>query len=254
MQPDNNTAADGAATNLAGGDMLGYTPNMPGATISTPEAEKEVEAKEKKPLGFIISIILLAITTLGLGVYMIMDLLAGAPKCPECEVCIDPATSQVEVVDFYFDSLAVLHQGEVFVNIYGASPDFVNLYGQEAYDALVQVRENYELYELGSSSVRINNEDFTGMKLDAENVIGVFDYEAGQAVGNDYGLLLLYDDATVGYISLLSMMQGETEVTPLDGVTSIVNIVSRSGFGGMETYAITSSGTEVKLSNYITAE
>lgn len=246
---NNNDPTNASA---AGTPLLGYTPNMAGATIPKPEEEKE--EKEKRPLGTLIAIIVLAIATLGFGMYMVIDLIKGNPKCPECTACADPSLSKVQVMDFYFDSVAVLYQGEVYVNIDGTSTELNSLYGAGTGEVLAGVRRNYQTYNFGDSSVRVNNEDFTGMKLAAKNVVGIFDYQAGQAIKEDYGLLLLYADGTVGYSRLSTLISGETEVTPLAGVTDVINIISRNEFSGVITYAITRSGSEVRLSRYIPEE
>lgn len=248
MDANNNTGGAGA-NGAAEAPLLGYTPNMVGATV--PTAEEEKPEKEKRPLGPLITIIVLAILTLGFGLYMVIDLIKGEPKCPECAACPDPGLAKVQVVDFEFDSVAVLYQGEVYVNIDGTSTEFNSLYGAGTWDVLAGVRQNYKKYEFGDSSVRLNNEDFTGMKLAAKNVVGVFDYQAGQEMRENYGLLLLYEDGTVGYSNLSTLIAGETAVTPVDGVTEIINIITRKEFSGAITYAITRSGSEVRLSKYI---
>ncbi len=189
--------------------------------------------------------------TLGFGLYMVIDLIKGDPKCPECAECPNPDFSKVQVMDFYFDSTAVLYNGEVYVNIDGTSTEFNSLYGKGTWDLLASVRQNYQKYTFGDSSVRINNEDFVGMKLDPKNVVGIYDYQSGQDIRENYGLLLLYSDGTMGYSKLSMLIAGETEVEKVDGISEIINVISRKEFSGVNTYAITSSGNEIKLSKYI---
>ncbi len=251
------------STNQPNGTPLyGYTPNMVGATIlPTPEEEAEKKRKEeekaakkgKLPVYLIIIIVLLAVLTVGFGIYTIVDLARGHEKCVECEICADENASTVQVLNFEFESTAVLYNGEVYVNINGTSSQFNSLYGDGTYDLLTTIKENYETYTFGNSSVNLDNDAFTGMKLNAKNVTAIFDYEQGQDVNRNYGLLLLYDDGTLGYIQFSDLIAGEIDVTILTDLTDIINVISRQDFSGINTYAITRSGTDVRLSIYISS-
>ncbi|MGN1329756.1 MAG: hypothetical protein ACI4VN_00230 [Clostridia bacterium] len=158
--------------------------------------------------------------------------------------------SKISVTDFYFDSVAILNEGSVYVNVYGSTPQIDTLFGDGTFQTLVATRNNYKEYTFNNFEYRKDNSNFKGMKLNVSNIEAVYSYENGQALSTNYGLILLNKDKTLSIISLYSLINGKTDVKSISNLSGITSVVS-SDNGGITTYAIKENGEKIDLNDYI---
>ena len=145
---------------------------------------------------------------------------------------------------------AVLYNGEVYVNVYDASPNIIEVYGEEKYKTFIKTRESYLKYDFGS--LTINNNSTKWLKLDISNVKAIYNNDYGQAkssVNPKYGIIMLNEDNTVSYISTSSLLEGKVETTKLN-VNNITNIYSEDNMG-FTTYLVDANGNKKDVNNYI---
>lgn len=163
----------------------------------------------------------------------------------------DESKSEISVVDFYFNSVAIVSEGSVYVNVFGSTPQIDDLFGKDTYQTLVATRNNYKEYNFDNFEyILADNSSFTGMKLNTNNVKKVYSYASGQALSSNYGLILLNEDKTLSIISLYSLINGKTDVTSIPELSNIESIISENEMG-MVTYAIDQNGEKFNLSSYI---
>lgn len=85
--------------------------------------------------------------------------------------------SEISVVDFYFDSIAIVSDGSVYVNVYGSTTQFDNLFGEGTFQTLMSTRNNYKEYSFDNFEYILDdNSSFIGMKLNTSNVKKVYSY------------------------------------------------------------------------------
>ncbi len=209
----------------------------------------------------VLPLIIFIILSIVLGGYIIYDQLNNKSNDKENETNNTENTDnaskdeekqdKISVTDFYFDSVAIVSNGEVYVNVYGGTTDINNLFGEGTWDSLINTRANYKEYKFDNFEYMLNdNNTFNGMKLNTSNVDKVYSIAYGQVVSPNYGLILLNKDKTLAIISLYSLINGKTDVTPIAGLTDIENIVTENT-NAMRTYAIDKDGNKIDLANYI---
>ena len=157
---------------------------------------------------------------------------------------------KTSVTAFYPNSIAVLHNGKVYVNVYGSTPEVDDLFGGGTYQTLVNTRKNYQPINIQNSSIKSGNEELKFQELTTSNVSGVFIYEAGQTINKNYSLLLVKEDGKVEIISLYSLITGRSKTTELKGLENIAYFTSKDN-DGINTYAIDKDGNELNLNNII---
>lgn len=158
--------------------------------------------------------------------------------------------SKTSVVNFYFDSIAIVSDGNVYVNVYGATHEIDDLFGDGTFQTLVSTRNKYQEYSFNNFEYYKGNNNFKGMKLNATNVEKVYTYDNGQEIPDNYGLILLNKDNTLSIISLYSLINGKTTVKNIPNLSDIKSIVSEDN-NGVTTYAVKQNGEKVNLEDYI---
>ena len=158
-------------------------------------------------------------------------------------------TTKIGVTEFYPNSVAIVNDGSVYVNVYGTTTEIDNLFGNDSYKTLVATRNSYKEHTFNNFVYYIENQSFYGMKLNTNNVERVYTYEEGQALNSNYGLILLNNDGTLSIISLYSLINGKTDVKKIE-LSGIKNVISEDN-EGMTTYAIKQNGEKVNLKDYI---
>ena len=163
----------------------------------------------------------------------------------------EESNTPVGITEFYPNSLAVLVEGEVYVNVYGSTQDIDNLYGTDTYQTLVATRNNYQTFNFPLLNYKDEtNQTFTGMKLNTSNVKEIYTFASGQTFNTNYGLIFLNEDGTVSIISLYSLINGNMDVTIIEGLANIASI-SSSNDNGYTTYATDEQGVLYNMNDYI---
>ena len=159
--------------------------------------------------------------------------------------------TSISITEFYPDSIALLVDGKVYVNVYGSTIDIDNLYGSGTFQTLLATRDNYKSYNFEKINYKDElNKSFEGLELKTSNVKDVYAYAVGQDLTSNYGLILLNDDGTVSIISLYSLITGNTSVTDVTSLSNIVSI-SSSDNNGYYTVATDNLGVLYNMSDYI---
>ena len=163
----------------------------------------------------------------------------------------EESNTPVGITEFYPNSIAVLVDGEVYVNVYGSTLDIDNLYGTDTYQTLINTRNTYQTVNFPLLNYKDEtNQSFTGMKLNTSNVKEIYAFASGQTFNNNYGLILLNEDGTVSIISLYSLITGNQNVTTIESLANITSI-SSSNDTGYTTYATDEQGMLYNMNDYI---
>lgn len=175
------------------------------------------EPKEKTPTWVMMLLMMIMGVLVGVGGYMLVDMLVSkAPECPKCPTITQEA-SITNTLTFKngLSGIAVVYEGVPYVHISDFERDWP-VYGENAYQAFLNTQETYVSFELDGTLFTFGNDidgQFMGVKLDTENVIGLAEQN---------GLVMLYDDGTVGFISAKDLVSGLSDVTALEGVAGAV--------------------------------
>ena len=146
--------------------------------------------------------------------------------------------------------IAVLYNGEVYVNIDDSTLNIDYIYGDGKYQTLVKTRESYSEYQF--DSLIVNNNNTKWLKLNISNVKAIYNNNYGQDISSEnpkYGIIMLHEDNTVSYISISDLIEGKIETVKLD-INNIINVVTEDNNGYM-TYLIDSNGNRMNANNYI---
>lgn len=186
--------------------------------------------------------------------------------CPKCEEITEDgkekennkqisSVTQIKTFTFPSKSVALLYDGEVYVNVYGSTSNIDGVYGIGTYQNLVNTRNNYKKYSFNNFTFMDDeNNEFKGIKLNISNVKTIYENVFGQALSSTesdkYGIIFLKEDNTVSGISFKSLINGKTDVTIFTELTNIEKIVS-TNLDGYETKAIDKDGNEYKINDYI---
>ncbi len=163
----------------------------------------------------------------------------------------EETNTSIGITKFYPNSLALLVDGDVYVNVYGSTLDIDNLYGTDTYQTLVATRNNYQTFNFPLLNYKDEtNQTFTGMKLNTSNVKEIYTFASGQTFNTNYGLIFLNEDGTVSIISLYSLINGNMDVTIIEGLANITSI-SSSNDNGYTTYATDEQGVLYNMNDYI---
>ena len=163
----------------------------------------------------------------------------------------DEISRPISLIEFYPDSLSLLVDDKVYVNVYGSTTDIDNLYGTNTFQDLLTTRNNYQEYSFKGLNYKDElNSTFTGMKLNISNIKEVYSFANGQTLTNNYGLILLNEDGDVYIISLYSLIMGKKDVTKIESLNNIVSINSENN-NGYYTYATDNLGVLYNMNDYI---
>lgn len=215
-----------------------------------------------------IVIIILSVVILGLGGYLVYDKVLSDDN-KESNNKVEESNNEelienkqeenkekvnkteTQVLQFYPSSIAIVNNGEVYVNVSGSTPEIDNLYGDGTYQTLIATRNKYVEYTFDDFDVldQFNN-NFKGLKLNIKDVQAVYSYARGQVYDSYYGLFLLKNDNTVHGISLYSLITGKTQTTEISNLKGIVKFVTKSSDGNY-TYAVDKDGREYDMINYV---
>ncbi|MDO4507790.1 MAG: hypothetical protein Q4B65_00120 [Candidatus Saccharibacteria bacterium] len=248
MQPENNFTNFNVNPQPVASEPV--APETPVTPAAEPVASVKPEVP-KKSMGWMLTAILFMVATLGLGGWMIFDMMQPALECPSCEnTAMQSSITNTLAFQSGLNGLAVVYEGEVYVHINDFSRDWTSYFGEDAYQTLLNTQETYVSFELDGSLFSFWQDidtQFIGMKLDTENVIGL-------AEAN--GLALLYEDGTIGYISAKDLVSGLTDVSNIDEVTEATEFticpVNGDPANGAGLCVVTESEEEISISDYIT--
>ena len=166
----------------------------------------------------------------------------------------EETNTSIGITKFYPNSLALLVDGDVYVNVYGSTLDIDNLYGTDTYQTLVATRNNYQTFNFPLLNYKDEtNQTFTGMKLNTSNVKEIYTFASGQTFNTNYGLIFLNEDGTVSIISLYSLINGNMDVTIIEGLANITSI-SSSNDNGYTTYATDEQGVLYNMNDYVPSD
>lgn len=156
-----------------------------------------------------------------------------------------------KIVDIGWASLAVLDDGNVYVQLNG-SYNIIGIYDEETRKIIENTVKNYKSYTLKNIdySSQING-TFTGMKLNVKDVGNIYSYATGHTIKDTNGLLLLNQDKTVSIISMKSLINGKTEVTKIPELKDIKEIYTDTSGQAAETYAVDNNGTKYNIYDYL---
>lgn len=146
--------------------------------------------------------------------------------------------------------IAVLYNGEVYVNVYDSTTNIEDIYGEGKYQTLLKTRESYLEYEF--DSLAINNNSKKWSKLNISNVKAIYNNEYGQGVSSTnpkYGIIMLNEDNTVSYISISSLIEGNIETIKLNA-RNITSIKLEDDMG-LTTYLVDAEGNKNDVNKYI---
>lgn len=215
-------------------------------------------------------IVLLVIIVLGLGGFIAYDKLVKNDK--ECTKSTEKETDKTNTTtenkettkkDAYqvlelapLGGIAVVYNGEVYVNVYDSTPNIDNVYGTGKYQTLENTRKNYKEYNFGElvvSTKYVNvAESGKWLKLNVSNVKAIYNNEYGQALSSTnpkYGIVMINSDSTVSYISTKDLIAGNVNPTKLDA-TDISNVVTEDN-GAYITNLVKSDGTKIDVNTLI---
>lgn len=215
---------------------------------------------ENKNTGLIVLAVILSVAVLGLGGFIIYDkILSDNTKVDvnennfqnnEDKSAID--NSKISMTSFYGNSVAIVSNGEVYLNVNCNNAlleeQLKLFYGNEILKTLNKTRQIYKEYTF--DNFEYNNSNFMGMKLNTNNVSNVYEYIYGQSMGNDYGLILLNEDKTVSMISLYSLINGNSNVKNISGLSNIEKIITENN-DGIYIYAVNGNGEKFNLNDYV---
>lgn len=156
-----------------------------------------------------------------------------------------------KIVDIGWASLAVLDDGNVYVQLNG-SYNIIGIYDEETRKIIENTVKNYKSYTLKNLDYSSHiNGTFTGMKLNVKDVDNIYSYATGHTITDTTGLLLLNQDKTVSIISLKSLINGKTEVTKIPELKNIKEIYTDTSGQAVETYAVDNNGTKYNVYDYL---
>lgn len=150
------------------------------------------------------------------------------------------------------EGYAVLYKGEVYVNVYDSTPNIDNVYGEGKFQILVNTRNNYKEYNFDGLEVKGGNINGKWQKLNISNVKKLYNNDYGQAISNinpKYGILMLCDDNTVSYISILDLINGNSNPQKLE-VTNVKDIVAENHMG-YTTYVVDANNNKTNVNDLI---
>lgn len=194
------------------------------------------------------------------GIFLVTLLLTGCSKnSNEKETQQKNDIKEVQVLEFYPSSLAFVYDGEVYAKVYGSTPELDNIFGTGTYETLINtINDKYQEFNLdGLKVLNASNENFKGLKLNVSDVKNVYSYAYGQALSTNYGLIILKNDGNLYSISLYSLINGKTDVTPISNLSNIISLKTKASeglSGGLHTYAIDKDNQEYDLDNYISKD
>lgn len=217
--------------------------------------------KQKKPHTFLkifIGLLLgIAITIGGLYAAYSFDLLDKYTKCDTKDTKkVKTEETKVEehepltVTSFYPNSIAIIHDGKVYVNIDGSTSQIDELFGSGTYQTLLNTKKNYTPLNIQYFEAQKANDVLKAQELTTNNVTGVYVYEAGQSINTNYSLLLVKKDGSVEIISLYSLITGRSKPTELKGLEDVSYFISKDN-DGINTYAVDKEGNEIDISTMI---
>lgn len=174
----------------------------------------------------------------------------------ETDTQTDTQTTKNQVMELSpLGGMAVLYNGEVYVNVYDSTPNIDGVYGEGEYQKLLKSRDAYKEYTFGNLEVKVNgtyNGTTKWQKLDVSGIKAIYNNEYGQDIVNydvKYGILMINSDNTLSYISIADLIEGKGNATKLD--TSNVTDIVTEDHGGLDTYFITADGTKTNVNEYI---
>lgn len=152
------------------------------------------------------------------------------------------------MIDVCYSALAILDDGNTYVNVNNASP-----FGNELEEILKETQKRYKSYEFKNVNYLDSlNSGFTGIKLNVADVSMIYNYTTeSSALTDKCGLLLLNQDKTVSIISMKSLINGKTEVTKIPELKDIKEIYTDTSGQASKTYAVDNNGTEYKIRDYL---
>lgn len=148
------------------------------------------------------------------------------------------------------NGIAVLYNGEVYVNVYDSTSNIDDIYGDGQYQKLMNTRTTYKEYSFGN--LQVNNNDTKWLKLNISNVNGIYNNVYGQAMDSSnprYGIIMIDNDNKVSYISIKDLIEGNTNVTKLN-ISNITDIVLEDN-DGYTTYFVDNNGKKDDVNKYI---
>ncbi|MBE5806557.1 MAG: hypothetical protein E7313_07645 [Clostridiales bacterium] len=225
---------------------------------------------KSKNTGLIIALVIFIIISLVLGGFIVYDKIINndteSTKITEKESNEQTTTTDNEQTtkkDAYqvlelapVGGIAVVYNGEVYVNVYDSTPNIDNIYGKGKFQTLTNTRNNYKEYNFGELIVTTKYINAGGsgkwLKLNTSNVKLIYNNEYGQALSSvnpKYGIVMINSDSTVSYISTKDLIEGNVNTTKLD-TTDISNVVTEDN-GGYITYLVKSDGTKINVDTLI---
>lgn len=152
------------------------------------------------------------------------------------------------MIDVCYSALAILDDGNTYVNVNNASP-----FGNELEEILKETQKRYKSYEFKNVNYLDSlNSGFTGIKLNVADVSMIYNYTTeSSALTDKCGLLLLNQDKTVSIISMKSLINGKTEVTKIPELKDIKEIYTDTVGTTDKTYAVDNNGTKYNVYDYL---
>ena len=200
---------------------------------------------------------ILAMLVLGLGGYLVYDKVIDKDnENVNNEVVENNQEETIEKENTYqvlnsLSFIAVLYNGEVYVNAHGSSPELVELYGDQVFQTLVNTRNNYQEYNFDELKVLDSmNKNFKGMKLNIYDVKAIYEYSHAYGTRKDDGIFIIKNDGTVYGISHYSLIKGKRDMTAITGLNNIVEFASDS-IDVSITYAVDSTGNKYNMNDYV---
>lgn len=217
--------------------------------------------------GLVVALVIFIMISLGLGVFIGYDKLINNKSennnNQETEVndSIEPETNiktdSYQVLELSpIGGLAVMYNGEVYVNINDSTQTIDYLYGNGKFQTLVNTRNNYQEYSFGNLTVTSKYVNYGGLnkwlKLNISNVKSIHNNEYGQEIDTinpRYGIVMVNSDSSVSYIEIDDLIDGNINPTKLD-VTGVSNVVTEDR-GGYITYFVKEDGTKTDVNTLI---
>lgn len=151
---------------------------------------------------------------------------------------------------------AVLYNKEVYVNVYDSTANIDAVYGNGKFQTLIKTRNSYETYDFGKLKVSTRYVNVSGsprwLKLNSKNIKAIYNNEYGQALSPTnpkYGIIMVDENNEASYISIKSLIDGESTTTKLD-IKNVSNVVTEMN-NGATTYFVDINGVKTNVNDYI---
>lgn len=223
----------------------------------------------QKNKNLIMAVVVLLIVSFGLGGFVLYDKILNKENNKNSNQttennqnnCKENKYQIIRTDRIAVDGLAVLYNGEVFVNFYDEHMISIeDIYGEGKFEKLVETRRNYKEYKFGNLEFGVNiDKPSYWLKINVSNVKSIHYNIYGQALAGvgaghnpKYGIIMIHYDKTVSFINTGDLIDGNVNPIKLN-VSDVIDIENGStpGGGAVATYLIKADGSKIDANTII---